>query len=351
MSDPAPMADDSSTPGPNSGHPTTFSLRTSAAELGQRLDAYLATQLGGVSRSRIRRAIDQGLVLLDGQQCKPSFRLEGEHQIAGELPAAAEGPQPQAIDLSVLYEDEHLAVIDKPAGMVVHPAKGHWEGTLASALVHRFGQLSATGGAARPGIVHRLDRDTSGAIVVAKTDEIHAALAGQFHDRTVEKEYLAIVAGRLDRDRDRVSQPIGPHPSSREKMALRADHPDSRAAETFYEVRERFPGFALVAAHPKTGRTHQIRLHLAHVGAPVLCDRLYGGRARITVGELRKITQRKRLAAELPDDALLLERQALHARQLSVTHPVTGKRLTVTAPLPADMRALLSVLRQTADAG
>jgi 23S rRNA pseudouridine1911/1915/1917 synthase len=230
--------------------------------------------------------------------------------------------------------------------MVVHPAKGHWAGTLAAALVHRFNeQLSGVGGQVRPGIVHRLDRDTSGVIAVAKTDAAHQSLAEQFHERTVRKEYLAIVAGRPDRDADRVNEPIGPHPTHREKMALRTDHPDARPAETFFEVIERFPGFALMRAQPKTGRTHQIRLHLAHLRCPVLCDKQYGSRSRITVGELRAVTRLKRLAAGLPDEAVLLNRQALHAHRLTFAHPTSGELLHFEAPLPEDMAELLRRLR------
>ena len=164
--------------------------------------------------------------------------------------------------------------------MVVHPAKGHWEGTLASALAHHFGTLSGRGGPTRPGIVHRLDRDTSGVIVVAKNDQAHDALAAQFKAREVEKEYLAIVVGVPELDRDRIDEPIGDHPTHREKKAIRRSDPEARSAVTEYEVVERFVGFALVRARPKTGRTHQIRLHLAHIRHPVLCDRLYGGRVR-----------------------------------------------------------------------
>jgi 23S rRNA pseudouridine1911/1915/1917 synthase len=312
---------------------------------GQRLDAFLASRMEGVSRARIKRSIDEGLTTVDGVPRKASHRMNVGERIEVVLPPAAEGPQPEATPLDVLFEDAAIVVVNKPAGMVVHPAKGHWAGTLAGALVHRFAQLSGVGGAARPGIVHRLDRDTSGAIVVAKTDEAHHNLAKQFQDRSVSKEYLAIVAGSPDRDADRVDMPIGPHPSHREKMALRSDHADSRPAETFYEVVERFPGFALVRARPKTGRTHQIRLHLAHVRCPVLCDRLYGGRSRLTVGELRAITRRKHLAASAADGELLLERQALHAHRLSFAHPSTGASVSVEAPLPADMSDLLDVLR------
>jgi 23S rRNA pseudouridine1911/1915/1917 synthase len=162
----------------------------------------------------------------------------------------------------------------------------------------------------------------------------------------VKKEYLAIVSGRPDRDADRVSEPIGPHPAHREKMALRTDHPDARPAETFFEVVERFPGFALMRASPKTGRTHQIRLHLAHLRCPVLCDKQYGSRSRITAGELRGITRLKRLAPGAADDAVLLDRQALHAHRLAIEHPLSRKRLEFEAPLPADMTDLLRVLRE-----
>lgn len=323
-----------------------FVVMVDDASAGRRLDAYLAAAIPSVSRSRVRRAIDLQQARVDGTPQRPSFRVSSGERIEVTVPPAAEGPRPEATPLDVLFEDDAIVVVNKPPGMVVHPAKGHWSGTLAAALVHRFGELSGVGGPVRPGIVHRLDRDTSGAIVVAKTDAAHEALAAQFHDREVAKEYLAIVAGCPDRDADRVVAAIGPHPSHREKMALREDHAESRPAETFFEVVERFPGFALVRAKPKTGRTHQIRLHLMHLRAPVLCDKLYGGRARITAGELRSITRRK-CATGVPDEAALLTRQALHAHRLELNHPTTGERLEFVAPLPADMERLLGALRET----
>jgi 23S rRNA pseudouridine1911/1915/1917 synthase len=323
-----------------------FEVVVDETSAGQRLDAFLASAIPSASRSRVRRAIDQAWAKVNGVPERASYRVSVGEQIEVLVPPAAEGPQPEATPLDVLYEDDAIVVVNKPPGMVVHPAKGHWSGTLAAALVHRFGELSGVGGAVRPGIVHRLDRDTSGAIVVAKTDAAHEALAAQFHDREVAKEYLAIVAGCPDRDADRVVAAIGPHPTHREKMALRDNHPDSRPAETFFQVVERFPGFALVRAKPMTGRTHQIRLHLMHLRAPVLCDRLYGGRARITAGELRAITRRKCAMGE-PDDAVLLHRQALHAHRLSVVHPTSGEPLELEAPLPADLQRLLSALRET----
>ena len=221
--------------------------------------------------------------------------------------------------------------------MVVHPARGHWSGTLASALQFHFGgQLSNSGGPTRPGIVHRLDRDTSGVILVAKHDLAHGQLAEQFQTRAIEKEYFAIVAGVPVRDRDVIDAPIGMHPHHREKMAIRRDAPDSRPAETFYEVLERFDGFAAVRVLPKTGRTHQIRVHLDHIGCPVLCDRQYGGRARITRGEIRR---------DRTDETVMLDRQALHARRLRFTHPNTGATIEVEAPLPTDLVAVLTELR------
>jgi 23S rRNA pseudouridine1911/1915/1917 synthase len=329
---------------PNDGE--QFVVIVDEASAGRRLDAFLAAVISTVSRSRVRRAMDQKTALVNGVAERASFRVTAGQRIEVVVPPAAEGPQPEATPLDMLYEDDAIVVVNKPPGMVVHPAKGHWSGTLAAALVHRFETLSAVGGSARPGIVHRLDRDTSGAIVIAKTDAAHEGLAAQFHDREVAKEYLAIVAGCPDRDADRVVAAIGPHASHREKMALREDHPDSRAAETFFEVIERFPGFALVRAKPKTGRTHQIRLHLMHLRTPVLCDRLYGGRSRITAGELRSITRRK-CAVDVPDEAVMLHRQALHAHRLAVSHPTTGEPLEFEAPLPADMERLLSALRET----
>ncbi len=220
--------------------------------------------------------------------------------------------------------------------MVVHPAKGHWKGTLTSALQFHFDKLSGAGGPTRPGIVHRLDRDTSGVLVVAKTDQAHYALSEQFEERSTEKEYFAITAGVPDRDRDIIDLPIGIHPYQREKMAIRRDHPTSRPSQTFYEVNERFNGFAALRVVPKTGRTHQIRVHLAHLGCPVLCDKLYGGRAVLAHGEITR---------DLEDRETILSRQALHAARLALVHPVTKAALEFVAPLPGDMAALLALLR------
>jgi 23S rRNA pseudouridine1911/1915/1917 synthase len=314
-------------------------LQVQKHEEGWRLDVFLAHHFPEYSRVHMRRLITAGGVQVDGKGGKPAYRLHAGQVVEIRLPEVPrEGPHPEPIPLQVLYEDDYLAVVNKPAGMVVHPARGHWTGTLVSALQYHFGgRLSAAGGPTRPGIVHRLDRDTSGAILVAKTDPIHHRLAAQFADRTVEKEYFALVRGSPDRDRDRVVEPIGVHPTQREKMAIRREGPDVRLAETFYEVVERFDGFAAMRILPRTGRTHQIRVHLAHIGCPVLCDRQYGGRSQISLAELSR---------NPADTTVLLARQALHARRIGFTHPVTGQRLQVEAPLAADIQAVLDALRQ-----
>jgi len=308
-----------------------------AEDAGCRLDIFLARHFTDHSRVQLRRVITAGGVRIGELGGKPSYRLLAGQTIRVHLPPMpAAGPKPEAIPLNVLYEDEWLAVVNKPPSMVVHPARGHWSGTLTSALAHHFSTLSEAGGVTRPGIVHRLDRDTSGAIVIAKNDKAHHRLAAQFAERTIEKQYLAIVVGVPDRDRDMIDRPIGMHPTNREKMAVRPNDAQSRAAQSYYEVRERFRHFALVAIHPKTGRTHQIRVHLASIGHPVLCDAQYGGRDRITQGEL---------LGGKPDEQIVLERQALHAQRLSFAHPADGRRMTVEAPLAEDLEQILRLLR------
>ncbi len=307
------------------------------AEAGQRLDSVLAHRFPQHSRGYLQRVIAAAGARVDGHQRKPSYRLRlGERVSVVPLAPPREGHPPEDIPLDILYEDDWLVAVNKPPGMVVHPGKGHWSGTLTAALQHHFDQLSTLGGPTRPGIVHRLDRDTSGVILVAKTDAAHAALAERFAERTVEKEYVAIVAGRMDRDADVIELPIGPHPYQREKMAIRRDDPNARHARTFYQVVERFRGFALVKAFPKTGRTHQIRVHLAAVGCPILCDRLYGGRARISLGEL---------TGDPDAEEIVLERQALHAARIKLRHPGRDEVLEVSAPLPNDLQKVLSLLR------
>lgn len=317
--------------------PAPIQLHVDSADAGMRLDVFLARQFVAHSRVHLRRAITAGHVLVDGNRAKPAYRLNPGQCLSIELPQLPrEAPIPESIDIEVLYEDQSLVAINKPPGMVVHPSRGHWGGTLVNALAHHFARLSGVGGPMRPGIVHRLDRDTSGVIIVAKSDQVHAALAAQWQARTIKKEYFAIVVGAVDRDRDTIDRPIGVHPQHREKMAIRAGHATTREAHSFYEVDRRFSGFSTLRVWPSTGRTHQIRVHLAHIGCPVLCDRLYGGRSRITLGELKST-----------DDAtVVLDRQALHARRLSLTHPVTNVPLEIEAPIPPDLQRTLETLQQ-----
>ncbi len=307
-------------------------------DAGLRLDAFLAARMPRYSRVQLRRAVLKQYVTVDNSPVKAAHRLRAGQRVEVRLPDAPQhGTKPEEIPLDVLFEDDDLIAINKPPGMVVHPARGHWSGTLAAALAYRFEQLSQVGGSTRPGIVHRLDRDTSGVIVVAKHDAAHMALAAQFEQRTVEKQYVAIVCGQPDHDSDLIDLPIGAHPYQRERMAIRAHHPTARPAQTFYQVERRFRGFAWIRAHPKTGRTHQIRLHLAHIGCPILCDRLYGGRAQISLGELT--TGRE-------DAQIILQRQALHADRIRLQHPVSGEPIEFTAPIPTDIQQVLGYLQQ-----
>lgn len=310
-----------------------------------RLDLFLTQVTDGYSREQIRKAVQDDHAEVDGRVKRPSFRLRAGQQIRFRVPPPlTDGPIPEPIPLDILYEDEGMVVVNKPAGMVVHPARGNWTGTLTSALAYHFQSLSDVGGPTRPGIVHRLDRETSGVIVVAKTNAVHIHLADQWAARTVHKTYLAIAAGRLDHDRDVIDAPIGRHPYQREKMAIREAHVTSKPAKTSYEVLERFARFTLVRLSPETGRTHQIRVHLEHVGCPVLCDRLYGGRSAITAAHLESSAA----GGVRQEGPVILERQALHAARLELDHPQSGKRMVFEAPLPDDMRNVLERLRALA---
>ena len=318
---------------------SSVSFVVDEAEDHLRLDSFLVKHLPQFSRAKIQRSVAKGRALIDGNSAKSSTRLKMGQRVDFVPPPKSTDVQiPEDIPLNVILEDDEFVVINKPAGMVVHPSKGHWSGTLTAALSFRFDQLSTVGGETRPGIVHRLDRDTSGAIIVAKTDEAHSNLSQQFEARTVEKEYWAIVTPAPDRDRDLIDKPIGAHPYQREKKAIRIDHATSRPAQTTYEVVERFQGFAIIRVMPKTGRTHQIRVHMAHAGSPIFCDRLYSGRARVTLGDLSGIGREK--------DTLLLERQALHAHKIKLPHPKTGHPVECVAELPEDLTNTLEGLRE-----
>ena len=298
-----------------------------SGDAGLRLDVFLAARFPSHSRTWLARQVDEGRVEVRGsrpRKVRPGLRIEEGDVVAVDLPDRVEQrAEPERIPLKILFEDEWLAVIDKPPGLTVHPGSGAKSGTLANALAWRFGELSGVQGPARPGIVHRLDKDTSGVILVAKEDTAHWALAAQFRERTVRKEYLAVVRGAIELDADLISAPLGPDRRRPTRVAVRMDV--GRPSETYFEVIERFPAQTYVRCLPKTGRTHQIRVHMASIGHPIVSDPLYGG--------------------SVPSLAAICPRQALHARSLTIRHPHTGDVLTFESPLPADMEALLAHLR------
>ncbi len=308
---------------------------TVAAEQGGlRLDLFLTSREIGLSRTQIGRAVDEGQVQVNGQPGRASRKLKIGDVVEIVLPAARPSEViPEAIPLKILYEDESLLVIDKSAGMVVHPAAGHSTGTLVNALLHHCHDLSGIGGVLRPGIVHRLDKETSGLMVVAKSDHAHRGLAGQFKSHAVEKTYHALVYGDPKTDGGRIESAVGRHPTDRKRMSTQSRR--GRSAVTVWCVRERYRVAALLEVKIETGRTHQIRVHLTELGHPVVGDHVYGGAGRIrSVGDA---AARARMKA--------LDRQALHAWRLFFTHPVTGEAMRFTSPLPKDMANLCEYLR------
>jgi 23S rRNA pseudouridine1911/1915/1917 synthase len=319
--------------------PSEFTVK--ARMVGKRIDAYLSSRYPDYSRSVMQKVIEAQAVHVNGQPVKASYKVRLDDLIRIWLPELADDtPLPEDIPIEVVFDDPAFTVVNKPAGMVVHPAKGHWTGTLVNALQFHYDTLSTVSGEHRPGIVHRLDRDTTGLLLVAKDDQAHRKLAAQFEQRTIHKEYLALVAGVPERDSDYIERTIGFHPTNREKMAIRLAEDGGKEAVTFYSVIERFRGYALVLCQPRTGRTHQIRVHLAHIGHPIIADKSYSGRDRLTLGDLLGPN-----APEAEAETVLIDRQALHAHSLRLTHPLTGHDLQFTAPLPPDMARLLAALR------
>ncbi len=310
---------------------------------GTRLDLYLHLYFADFSRSELQKAIGAGHVLVNGKPSKASYKVRNLDRLAVQLPEPVHDViAPEDIPLTVLYEDECLAVIDKPPDMVVHPARGNWGGTLANALAFHFrDNLSRANGTFRPGIVHRLDRDTSGVILIAKDELTHRDLAMQFETRKVHKEYVAVVQGELDRDSDYVEARVKHHPTIREQMVATTDpfDPDAKDACSYYEVIERYRGYTFVKVQPRTGRTHQIRVHLQFVGCPVLADKVYGSRGSFALSDLRP-------GLALAENRVLIARQALHAFRLRFQHPKRGQWVEIEAPLPADMRDTLEALRE-----
>jgi 23S rRNA pseudouridine1911/1915/1917 synthase len=309
-------------------------FQIAAPEVGLRLDAYLASQVEGWSRARLQRLIDSEDVLVNGKPSKSSYKLRAKDEVEVELtalPTTSFVPEP--IPIEIVYEDETLVVVNKPAGLVVHPAAGIQSGTLANALSYHFQQLPDSGAGVRPGIVHRLDRDTSGLLVVAKTEAALEHLSDQFRDRTVFKSYVALVHGRVQADTGRIDQPLARDASNRTRMAVVRG---GRSALSLYRVRQRFNRFTLLDVELKTGRTHQIRVHLAWLKHPVVGDETYGGGRDNTIQD-----------AKLRAHVRNLGRHFLHAERLAFTHPQTNERVEFSSPLPPELTQLLTEIEVT----
>jgi 23S rRNA pseudouridine1911/1915/1917 synthase len=317
----------------------TLEIRLQHEPGDPRLDRFLAQRWPTYSRATFQKLIRDGRVLVNDEPVtKPAASVhQGDHVFVTLYKRQPLGIIPEPIPISVLYEDEDLVAVNKAPGIIVHPARGNPHGTLVNAVAHHAESLSRVGGPFRPGVVHRLDRDTSGVILFAKNDVAHARLARQWEDRTVEKQYVAIVEGVPELDADVIDQPLGKHRHVRDRYAVRRDGV-GRHATSLYEVAEAFDGFALIFVRPKTGRTHQIRVHLAHIGHRVVADRQYGSRDQVTLQEIAR--------GQADRDEVLIHRQALHAAALTLRHPRTREVIHFEAPLPDDMARLLEALRR-----
>jgi 23S rRNA pseudouridine1911/1915/1917 synthase len=312
---------------------TNVTFTASVQTAGQRLDAYLASQISGWSRARLQRLIEDEDVLVNGQPVKAAYKLRAKDEIEVELtPAPTAEFTAENIPLNIVYEDDSLVMIDKPAGLVVHPGAGVSSGTLANGLAFHFSHLPTQAGKFRPGIVHRLDRGTSGLLVVAKTEAAHEHLAEQFRTRTVFKSYIALVHGSVKRDTDRIDQPITRDPRNRRRMAVGRK---GRTALSLYRVSKRYERFTLLQVELKTGRTHQIRVHLAWLKHPIVGDETYGGGRDKTVLDPRLRAQIRKL-----------NRQFLHAERLGFIHPKTQTPMQFSAHLPSELAALLAYLEE-----
>ncbi|MFC1462969.1 RluA family pseudouridine synthase [Verrucomicrobiota bacterium] len=310
-----------------------MNFEATTADEGKRLDVWLDGQLPDLSRSRIQALIKSGHITVDGRKSTAHRKVHPGMHVQVEVPPPTETAlEPEPIPLDILHEDTDIIVINKPAGLVVHPAAGHSSGTLVNALLHHCPDIEGIGGERRPGIVHRLDKDTSGVMVVAKNDAAMAGITTQFKKNAVHKEYLAIVKGAPDPVTDTIRTLVGRSKHDRKKMS--AHPPSGRNAVTHYETLETFAGCSLVKAIIETGRTHQIRVHMTHIGHPVLGDTQYGGKVS---GSRFQVSGR--------EDPIRIPRQMLHAHKLELKHPRTNKPLAFTAPIPPDMQSLLAMLR------
>jgi 23S rRNA pseudouridine1911/1915/1917 synthase len=317
---------------------STFNILVHKHESGTRLDALLTSRIDDFSRSYAAHLILTERIRVDGTVKKPGYRLKAGEVISVYIPPPKPVDfKPEPIKIDILYEDKHLIVVNKNSGIVVHPAPGHYSGTLVNALLYHCPDIEGIGTELRPGIVHRLDQDTSGAIVVAKDNPSHRNLVSQFKSRKVKKNYLALVHGDMESESGVISFPIGRHPVDRKKMSIKSRK--GRTAETRWQARERFSGFTLLDLSLKTGRTHQIRVHCAAIHHPIVGDSVYCGRkAR------KKLAQSTNVSGII--DSVRISRQMLHAWRLEFTHPINREYLAIEAPVAKDMADLIDVLRK-----
>ena len=329
----APASPDSSR---GSGNDEPRFIRVGSPIKQRRIDKYLHSRLSNLSRAMIQKQIAAGAVKVNGKVVKASFKLRGGDKIELTAPTPpSKEIMPEDIPLNIIHEDDDLIVLNKQADMIVHPARGNTHGTLVNALAFYSDELSSGLGEFRPGIIHRLDRNTTGVMVVARNDTAQWKIAKQFQNRQVKKTYLAVVHGTPELTADRISAPLGVHPKIREKYAIRPE--TGKEAITFYEVLEEFRGFSLLKLTPQTGRTHQIRVHLSYIKHPIVADDMYGGKL-IYPWQLQDVES----ASQDP----IINRVALHASTLEFKHPTTNEIVKFEAPLPEDMQNLLDMLRK-----
>jgi 23S rRNA pseudouridine1911/1915/1917 synthase len=317
----------------------TVDVTVDPTAAGGRIDRFLGNRFYPTySRSFLTGLIESGDITVNGATVRPAYRVAPGDVIRARLaPRTEVSPAPEDLPLEVLFEDDLIVVVNKPAGMIVHPGPKTKSGTLVNALLRRFPEIARVGVVFRPGIVHRLDGNTSGVMVVARTNPARVHLVDQFKSKRVEKEYRAVVVGTMPFDRDYIDLPLGPDPGKPDRQ--RVDMDEGKPSSTFYEVIERYPGATLVRCVPHTGRTHQIRVHLAHVGFPVVADPMYGANKQQAYKNLRRNRMEKGLP--YPD----IQRHSLHAFRLAIDHPVTGERMAFEAPLPDDMAKLVEFYR------
>ena len=313
----------------------TFDIKKAFED--RRIDRYLASRLPDYSRTFLQKLVKEGAVLVNGRTVKSSYDIQKGDFISVRVPVLEESKiVPEDIPIDIVYEDDYLMLINKPYDMVVHPAGGHPSGTLVNALAFHCQNLSQVNGPLKAGIVHRLDRDTSGIMLTIKSDAVHSHIAMQFEKRYVKKEYLAVVEGELMLDSDEISLPIARHKIDTQKMAVR--HDIGKEAVSIYEVIERFRGYTLVKVMPKTGRTHQIRVHMRAIGHPVVADFMYSNQESCYLSDL---LQKEREPGEVP----IIERQALHAHRIEFFHPIQNKKMEFEVDMPEDISALVNALR------